>query len=786
MSIFGLKHRRSDPDRSGISASRALSKFLSFLLIVFGGFALAVVILTFYLEFSAQHEHDIEHKMLSIGGRIEAYLDDRITTLQEYARFPLIVIAARGPEIYEESLDEFMRGLGMLGTRRQLVLLDRTGHEIHRTGETPDHDYGGESWLKPLLEGRTDSHCTVSHSGPDTFWQIAVPVMDGKTVSGALVAEIPTRDMVSKLRFPDLFEQDQIEFYKGKELIASFGPPIEAEPSTYLLKNRKIRIEYRLNKNLLQGMNHRLLFGIAVILLIVALLTIHFSIRLGSRSFVRPLERLRLMTANLTHGHRLLPEPVQSNIAEIRLLIRDFNHMAATIRERESQLQAAQNTLEARVEARTRDLNESHRRIDLILSTVQCGIMVIDVKKNRIVEVNEAFVSMTGTPRSELIGSSCMKTCACPDLESCKCRAMTHLPENEESTLQTAAGETLAVLKSAVPIALEGSEHLLVSFIDITERKLIEQKLEEARQSEIRLAAHIQDKLLLGQPPRRTGNISIGSLILPSQNVSGDFLDYHEWNDAAQGFDLLIGDVMGKGVNAALLGAGVKTAWQESLVRCLEEGWWAGVPPTQVIVQKLHSQIVPELMAFESFITCCYARFNIAEQLLEYVHCGHTQIIHWKQAEQRCVLLDGISPPLGMLREEEYSATFIPFEPGDCFVFYSDGLTEAEHPSGEMFGVDRLCGVVSRSNMLTPDDIRESIHRNVVGFTQTEDHTDDLTCIVLKVMPVNADAPEQTASQSPVKKVGLQDLIDVPGARPREERTVSTVSRDPHKRPHSA
>jgi CheY-like chemotaxis protein len=89
-------------------------------------------------------------------------------------------------------------------------------------------------------------------------------------------------------------------------------------------------------------------------------------------------------------------------------------------------------------------------------------------------------------------------------------------------------------------------------------------QLQLARSKELEIGAHIQQRLLYSPPPTSINSIRTASLSIPSQSVDGDFCDFFELGENI--VDVVVGDVMGKGVAAAMVGAGVKTSLQRSLL----------------------------------------------------------------------------------------------------------------------------------------------------------------------------------------------------------------------------
>jgi sigma-B regulation protein RsbU (phosphoserine phosphatase) len=187
---------------------------------------------------------------------------------------------------------------------------------------------------------------------------------------------------------------------------------------------------------------------------------------------------------------------------------------------------------------------------------------------------------------------------------------------------------------------------------------------------------------------------------------------------------------MGKGVPAALLGAAVKS----QLLRAFLPGSANrdGDPPEpEEIVKIVHREITAQCLGLEFFTTLNYTRFDLERRRLLFVDCGHTRTIHFHARTGQCSTLEGDNLPLGVSEREAYTQAAAPFESGDAFFFYSDGVTEAQSPSHELFGEERLLDVVARHGRRTPEGLIAEVRQAVVTFAGSEVFTDDLTCIAV-------------------------------------------------------
>jgi anti-sigma regulatory factor (Ser/Thr protein kinase) len=95
-------------------------------------------------------------------------------------------------------------------------------------------------------------------------------------------------------------------------------------------------------------------------------------------------------------------------------------------------------------------------------------------------------------------------------------------------------------------------------------------------------------------------------------------------------------------------------------------------------------------------------------------------------------VLHGDNLPLGVREGEIYDQISVPFEPGDLFFFYSDGITEARNPAGELFGTDRLRECIAANSQLEPAAFIEAIRNAVFAFSGTDQLPDDLTSVAVR------------------------------------------------------
>lgn len=119
----------------------------------------------------------------------------------------------------------------------------------------------------------------------------------------------------------------------------------------------------------------------------------------------------------------------------------------------------------------------SEGRLEWILDSIQSGIVVIDAENHMIVGANQVAVEMLGVPETELMGTSCHQVICSTVKGSCPVADVSQNVECSEQLLRTAQGKELPIIKSVVPMLLNGRKYLIESFVDISERKRIEEQL---------------------------------------------------------------------------------------------------------------------------------------------------------------------------------------------------------------------------------------------------------------------------------------------------------------------
>jgi serine phosphatase RsbU (regulator of sigma subunit) len=254
----------------------------------------------------------------------------------------------------------------------------------------------------------------------------------------------------------------------------------------------------------------------------------------------------------------------------------------------------------------------------------------------------------------------------------------------------------------------------------------------ERLEEELRIARAIQMSLLPGDDLVRMRGVRVAALCLPAAEVGGDYYDVLPLGPTRMG--VLVADVSGKGTSAALYMAELK-GLVLSLSRIHES-------PARLLSEA--NRILAANMDSRSFVTMTYAVVDTAARRMRFARAGHNPVIHLEARTRRTRVLAPAGLGLGLdpgdrfdqiLQEDE-----VALDPGDFFLFFTDGLSEAMNAGAELFGEGRLRRILEESEGLDSEAMKERILAEVRQFVGEAAPHDDMTLVVLKVVSEEAPA----------------------------------------------
>jgi phosphoserine phosphatase RsbU/P len=224
------------------------------------------------------------------------------------------------------------------------------------------------------------------------------------------------------------------------------------------------------------------------------------------------------------------------------------------------------------------------------------------------------------------------------------------------------------------PIAF-GIFVLSVGYVAV-ERVLISERRLVSIEQELAVAREIQNSILPANIPDVHG-LRIAAAYYPAASVAGDFYEFFQIDDHRVG--LLIADVSGHGVPAALIASMIKVA-----VHTVQ----SDAEDPEKLLNGLNRILTRQLNG--QFVTAAYLFLDVEAKMARYSGAGHPPLLHWRSSTQELVPIQSNGLLFGVFKETDYPAVEIPFIANDRFLLYTDGLTEPENASGEAFGDKRI------------------------------------------------------------------------------------------------
>jgi sigma-B regulation protein RsbU (phosphoserine phosphatase) len=260
---------------------------------------------------------------------------------------------------------------------------------------------------------------------------------------------------------------------------------------------------------------------------------------------------------------------------------------------------------------------------------------------------------------------------------------------------------------------------------------------------EIELAQTVQRSLLPQEVPD-TEYLEIAAFSRPAQFISGDYFDFFRFRDGAHG--LAIADVAGHGISASLHMASL-----QALLRTL-------IPISDSaaeVVDRLQGLLVHNVR-FSNFVTLFLGAYDEASHRLVYANAGHNPPLVLRRDPKVPDLRrdeavkpdtgpdeapDGgetwlwpTGPAVGLIEHPGYTTGMLQLYPGDLVLMYTDGVTEAENPSGQQYDRPRLAQAVRRFRRLPARDLVHSILEDLQAYTAGKPLADDATLLACRIV----------------------------------------------------
>jgi len=379
-------------------------------------------------------------------------------------------------------------------------------------------------------------------------------------------------------------------------------------------------------------------------------------------------------------------------------------------------------------------LINSEKRTRLIIESALNAIIIMD-SYGIISDWNHHAEKMFGWSKHEAIGQRLEQLIIPQRFQKQHKQGLEHYLHSGEGPILNKLLEHTAIRRDGAEFPVElsisplklGNQFIFTGFIhDITVRKQTEKQIRQAQinlaytQSEMNIARRIQSSLFPSEAIK-TDDFEIQGFCLPADQVGGDYFDYF-FRDK-ENLDMVMADVSGHSIGPALFMVETRSAIRS-------QANWSAKPAETLTV--LNNFLYQDLDTADYFITLFYLQYNTQNKQLSFTNAGHPHPLLLRHAELQCEELDTEGLVLGVRKNVCFEEKSITMNSGDLVLLYTDGLTEAENPAGDFFGLQPVCNILHQYASHSPQVIIEIIIEHLKQFCQSESFKDDVTLMIFK------------------------------------------------------
>lgn len=379
------------------------------------------------------------------------------------------------------------------------------------------------------------------------------------------------------------------------------------------------------------------------------------------------------------------------------------------------------------------DITERKRVEDAVrlreraIEAASVGIAIADARQPDYpnIYVNSALCKITGYGEEELIGKSLRLLQGRDTEESARDTIREALNSSQACEVvirnyrKDGTGFWNELMLSPVQDEQGALTHYIGVITDISERRRAEDE-----RHELEIARQIQMSLLPKTPLKRP-DVEVAGVCIPAAQVGGDYYDFICHGEC---IDLVIADVSGHSVGAALIMAEMRSSLKAELRRTHSE-----LDSTAHLLSALNEVLYADLSASDLFITMFYLRYNRTTRQLRYSSAGHNPPLWLRRGAPACEQLDADGLILGVRNHVLFEEKELTLEQGDRLLLYTDGVTETQNERGEFFECHRLCRSFSAQSQQLPEDVLQNLLTNLRDFRGGGPFLDDVTMVALTV-----------------------------------------------------
>lgn len=270
---------------------------------------------------------------------------------------------------------------------------------------------------------------------------------------------------------------------------------------------------------------------------------------------------------------------------------------------------------------------------------------------------------------------------------------------------------------------------------NIERLRAFERRDAERLGKELELAQRVQAAMLPEMP--ETPALDVAAFTESAHEASGDFYDVFEVvpsrNGSAPRLGIVICDVAGKGVAAALIMSTTRAALRSAAER---------TSSPSAVLQRVNAMLAASLPN-GLFVTLFYGVFDPIDNILTYCSGGHPHPYHWRAADAELAELESFGMPLGLVADSTYEPSTTVLQPGDFILLYTDGLVEALDGQRQMLGFDRVHDDLraGAARFATAEERVKACLATMRDFIGEERLHDDVTIVALVVPRVDGAVP---------------------------------------------
>lgn len=267
---------------------------------------------------------------------------------------------------------------------------------------------------------------------------------------------------------------------------------------------------------------------------------------------------------------------------------------------------------------------------------------------------------------------------------------------------------------------------------------------QEKINQELKVAHEIQMNLLPKELPK-IEHYSFGAISIPARAIGGDYYDFLELSSKHIG--IVIADVVGKGIPAALLMVMVKSVLHTKITNLFS--------PSEAL--SILNKTLIEDMSIEKFVPMFYCIIDLEENKMIYSNAGHEPPLFFKHKDKKFSHLDTDGFPIGAVSDAVYEEKSLTMHTNDYIIMFTDGIVEAANPKGKFYGPTALKKTIKKYHNIATELLVDKVYKDVMDFSKGAPQHDDLTLVIAK--------NEAIKKENTQKEEGVSETFEVESSK---------------------